>query len=221
MIMPYYSMFFTPSSLFARSGEECKFCNMFAWTKKKEYHICIMLLSSPIEHQANFPKEDLTDANAEVLCLLLSSRELIRQGHSAAEAATKIYQLGHRALAGAVDRIFDNSSTIIAFNQGVSVYETISSLVTHPPQVEDMTPLLLNAFGLEQQISPRHFDEYISEAGEVLVLAAPRTARVVAETVTSHANRYAARVAVIGAAAARRFELDNMLRSQEEEAEEA
>lgn len=169
-----------------------------------------MLLSSPIEHQSNFPKEDLTDANAEVLCLMLSSKELIRQGHGAAEAATKVYELGHRALSVAVDRIFDNPSTITAFNQGVSVYETISSLVTHPPQVEEMTPLILNAFGLERQISARHFNDYITEAGEVLVLSAPRTAQVVAETVTSHTNRYAARIAVIGAAAARRFELDNM-----------
>lgn len=179
-----------------------------------------MLLSSPIEHQSNFPKEDLTDANAEVLCLMLSSRELIRQGHTAAETATKIYELGHRALSIAVDRIFENTSTAAAFNQGISVYETISSLVTHPPQVEEMAPLVLNAFGIERQISARHFDEYIAEAGEVLVLSAPRTAQVVAETVTSHTNRYAARIAVIGAAAARKFELDNMIRNQEYETTE-
>lgn len=168
-----------------------------------------MLLSSPIEHQSNFPKEDLTDANAEALCLMLSSRELIRQGHEAAELAAQIYKLGHRALSVAVDRIFDSNSSVAAFNQGVTVYETISSLVTHPPQAEHETTLLLNAFGLERQITARHFDDYVSEATDGLVLSAPRTAQVVAETVTGHTNRYAVRLAVIGAAAARRFELDN------------
>lgn len=171
-----------------------------------------MILSSPIERQSNFPKEDLTNTNAEVLCLMLSSKVLIRQGHNAAESATQIYEIGHRALSGAVDRIFDDSSAVKAFNQGVTVYETISSLVTHPPQVEYMMPLLLNALGLERQISARHFDEYVSEAADILVLSAPRTAQVVAETVMSHTNRYAARIAVIGAAAARRFELDNCAR---------
>lgn len=176
-----------------------------------------MLLSSPIEHQSNFPKEDLTDANAEVLCLMLSSRELIRQGHEAAESAAQIYKLGHRALSVAVERIFDNESSMAAFNQGVTVYETISSLVTHPPHTEQEAILLLNAFGLERQITARHFDEYVSEAADGLVLAAPRTAQVVAETVTGHANRYAARLAVIGAAAARKFELDNCARQEAED----
>ena len=135
---------------------------------------------------------------------------MIRQGHRAAESAAMIYQLGHKALAAAATRIFDNTSTIVAFNQGVTLYETISSLVTHPPHTDETPPLLMNALGLEQQISARHFDDYTSEAAEVLVMATPRTARVVAETITEHGgSRQIARLAVIGAGAARRFELDN------------
>lgn len=171
-----------------------------------------MLLSSPIEHQANFPQEDLTDTNAEVLCVMLSSRELVRQGHEAAEIAAQIYKLGHKALSAVVARCFESPSSVAAFNQGVATYETISSLVTHPPRTGEEVTLLLNAFGIERQMTARNLDNYIEEAADQLVLATPRTAQVIAETAANHINRYGVHLAVIGAAAARRFELDNSAR---------
>lgn len=168
-----------------------------------------MLLASPIEHQPNFPKEDLTDTNAQALCVMLSSQEMIKQGHGAAESMTKIYQLGHKAFTSAINRIYDSPTTIEAINSGITLYEAISSLVTHPPYTEEEASLILNAFGISQQISARHFDDYASEAVESLILATPRTADVVAETMNDRSGRHIARLAVVGAGMARKFELDN------------
>ena len=165
-----------------------------------------MLLSAPIDRQPNFPKEDLTDKNAEILSLLLMNQEILQQGHMAAESQVQIYKLGHQAFARAIDRMFYESSKFDALNHGITTYEAISSLVTHPPSAENEATVILNAAGI---VSTRRLDEYAHEAVESLVLATPRTAEVVAETTRQPRGSDFARLAVIGAGMARKFELDN------------
>lgn len=168
-----------------------------------------MLLVNPIDHQPNFPKEDLTSKNAEILAMMLANRDLLAQGHTAAESVTSIYKLGHAAFRKAMHRIYDSNSTTDAFNKGIAMYEAISSFVTHPPTTDREALVTMNAFGIAHQMSPHNFDEYISQATDALILATPRTAEVVAEAAAGHGSSHLARLAVIGAGMARQFELDN------------
>lgn len=169
-----------------------------------------MLFKSPIDHQPDFPIEDLTEKNAQMLGLVRRNKQTLVEGHQAAETASVIYELGHRAFRSAFNRLFDNKSTIRAFDNGITTYEAISSLVTHPPSAEEQAPVILNAFGIARQVSARYFDEYIEEATQALIYAAPRTAEVVADVATDHSSVHLARFAVFGAGMARKFELDNM-----------
>lgn len=166
-----------------------------------------MLLAASIDRQPNFPKEDLTDKNAEILSLLLMNREVLYQGHAAAESQVQIYKLGHQAFARAIGQMFDESSKVAALNHGITTYEAISSFVTYPPSAENEAIVILNAAGI---VSTRHLDEYAYEAVESLILATPRTAEVVAETTRYPAGSSIAYLAMVGAGMARKFELDNM-----------
>lgn len=168
-----------------------------------------MLITSTLEHQPSFPKEDLTAKNAEALSIMLQNRAMLMEGHRAAELATPIYKLGHQAFRTAIDRFHTNQSVIEAFNSGIALYEAVSSYVTHPPTVNEEAPLILNAFGLAGQVSSRHFDEYSEEAVTAFIYATPRAAEVVAESAQMYVGVHLARLAVIGAGMARKFELDN------------
>lgn len=168
-----------------------------------------MIIASPIEPQPEFPKVDLTPKNADVLSVMLQNRAMVHEGHRAAESQARIYKIGHQAFRTAIDRIHDSRETKAAFDSGMTLYEAISSFVAQPPEADEEVWLEMNAFSIANQATVRNFDSYAEEALETFVYATPLTAEVVAESARAYGNASMARLAVVGASMARRFELEH------------
>lgn len=170
-----------------------------------------MLFTRPVEYQPDFPKEDLTETNADILSMVLRNRQELRGGHAAAESAAMIYKVGHKAFRTAFDRLYENNTVIKGFDMGIATYEAISSFVSHPPVASAEVPLILGAHRIAQSVSALHFDEYVEAAAQSIVYATPRTVEVVAEVAHGYSGSpQLAHLAVLGAGMARKFELDNM-----------
>lgn len=167
-----------------------------------------MNLLTGLENQPNFPKEDLTDANADLLSLMLANFELVETGHRQAEIISWIYRVGHRAQAQAGERIMgEKQASLEAFDHGVRAFETASSLIRATAGEYDELIVNHNGVALAHAMSDDRLRDYMDEARDRFGSEMPRTVEVLAEA-SQHLSANLAGYAIFGAALARQFELD-------------
>jgi len=166
-----------------------------------------MSLLVGLEAQPDFPRADLTDANAALLELVLANNREVATAHQLAEWAVWLYQLSHPAVQQAGQRVAAIEPHLPAFSHGVSAYEAIAALVQAAPAEADQLAVRANALSLGSGLAEAALFGYVDDASEQFKLVMPRTAKVV-QTSAERLQHDVAGYAIIGAAVARQFELD-------------
>lgn len=168
-----------------------------------------MSLLRGIESQPNFPREDLTDDNADLLELMLQNEDVLLRGHWAAEEAAWLYNYAHPAARQAGGRLAAVEPHLSAFSHGVAAYEAIAALVQATPAEQTAESLLVvkaNALTLRSHLGEAALFSYVDGASEQFKAEMPRTAKVVEES-GRRLQCDVAGYAIIGAGVARQFEL--------------
>lgn len=81
-----------------------------------------------LNHQPNFPEEDLTETNAMFLEYFLQNKALLETSHSGAEQSNLLFNLAHLTAKQSKDT-FSEDSYHAGFTHGFTLYEIMSSLV--------------------------------------------------------------------------------------------
>lgn len=162
-----------------------------------------------LEHQPNFPIEDLSDKNAEYLGLILSNFEMLKRSHQLAEIAYPIFTGTHTPLYRAAEEFYDEPSDMAAINYGIVAFEAMTLLVIADTPKPDLEALEVNVNGVVNPNNKREVENYFEKAQAKFKGAMPHTALVIEESSSSrHGERY--RLSLLGSAIARQFELDNI-----------
>lgn len=157
--------------------------------------------------QPDFPREDLTDTNAEWLELMMANRELLDQGHRSGEELSWMFRVAHRAVVHKANDLYDRVQRIEAIDHGIATFEAINTMVgSEYPQGEvgDVTIKTFQFLKMDATQTDRYFETALDEFRE----QTPRTAEVVARS----SQRFYASLtayAVFGAALSRKLELDS------------
>lgn len=159
-----------------------------------------------LDSQQNFPKEDITDSDAQILELLLQNTSTLENSHASAEQASILYKLGHKTIINASQaQIIDLEAK--AISHGIATYEAISlmmnpkvspahnSIALHPH-------LQINHLSIEQD-----FKGETERAATVFTNELPRTSRVI-EASAHRFYKGLTDYALKGAALARQLEID-------------
>jgi hypothetical protein len=131
--------------------------------------------------QPNFPSEDISEANAMYLGLMMQNHESLEFQHSVAENSSFLYRYGHPALVSMMNSCLAERVQIKAFEHGISTYESIASYATlrfeRPGHGEVAVQAYMNA-------PTPSFDPVIilSEATDRFVNEMPNTKAVISET---------------------------------------
>ncbi len=173
----------------------------------REYNDTIMReLITGIMHQPNFPVEDLSEENAELLELMMANLELLVRSHMAIEQVSYMFVISHKSINTAVKNTFDDTRSLEALNYGVTAFEAITAMVDGHAMVSDSIPLHNQALRLVH-FDPHELDDHIDRSLAEFQEQVPRTAEVVRASATrfhGHLTSYA----LLGAALSRRFERD-------------
>ncbi len=162
-------------------------------------------LITGISLQPNFPREDLTDENADLLELMIANHEIRTSSHEAVERMSWVFRIGHPSILFSAAKIYDEDERLTAIHHGVVSFEAITAMVGGNAIVSDIVPTNREASRL-LHLEEVELESYIDQAVDGLKYETPRTAEVV------HAS--AARIhtaltsyALLGAAMSREFEL--------------
>lgn len=99
--------------------------------------------------QPNFPNEDLTDENADVLEFLLANQATLEAFHVASEESITMFRYSHTGLMGGIRRGYDRDR-LPAINHGIMNYEVIASFVQSSPDLAmDLAVVHAVAFSAE------------------------------------------------------------------------
>lgn len=158
-----------------------------------------------LEAQPDYPADDLTDGNAELLSLMLANDSLVLGGHVQAEASIQAFRLLHPTATTSANRVFDDHDRVAVVDHGVACYEALCALVAARAEMDIFVAAKVCA--LLERATTGSIETYVHEATEQMCNVLPRTARVIHEASTRRYG-YFARLAVTGAALAWRMELD-------------
>ncbi len=162
--------------------------------------ICEIMNLLFLESQPNFPQEDLTDSNAQILDILLSDPSAHAEHHQVAEQGSFLYRFGHPALVSRVASSFFEREMIHVYEYGIEAYEAIASLATlrfnRPGHSYEETKLY---FSTPQRLTDTAtmLDDQIDEFEATM----PNTSHVI-ESITKRSNAALAHYAIAGAAMA-------------------
>jgi len=135
-------------------------------------------LITGITSQSNFPREDLTDANADVLELLMANEQILDTSHEAVEQMSWIFRVGHPTILHSAKKIHDDSSRLSALDHGVKSFEAITAMVCGEIAVADILSTNREASRL-LHLEPNLTGNYLDEAMEDFQQETPYTAEVV------------------------------------------
>lgn len=159
-----------------------------------------------LESQPNFPSEDLTDANATLLELLLANQTVLDQAHYNAEKESLLFRVGHRAIIANTSRFIDHAAYIEAISSGIAKYEVISRTV-NPDQAKRAHN---HEAALSYFINPDPTLDYLTLVGDTrdtFSFEMPRTKNVIEESTPFRLRQYQEYI-LAGAALARMAEID-------------
>ena len=159
-----------------------------------------------LKAQPNFPREDLSDTNAEWLELMLANRQLLEQGHQASENVSWTFRVGHKALAKETVAVYDDDRQTEAINHGIVTFEAINVMVNSDYPFNDISGVNRTAHKL-LLLDERDIPRRIDQAVDVFQVQTPRTAEVISRSSQRFYGSLTA-YAILGAALSRQFELD-------------
>lgn len=162
-----------------------------------------------ITDQRGFPREDLSDTNAEFLSLMLANAQLLAGGHSNAEKVYPIFTGTHQPLVIASENIFSDPNQSRAVDFGIKAFEAITLFVGAKHPTADLAVLEQNINGIIKPVHTNGVRAYFEDAHDAFHEHMPRTAHVIHEISQRRFVGYAV-LAVLGGAIARQFELDNI-----------
>jgi len=175
-------------------------------TETQEYNGTIMKeLIIGITPQPNFPVEDLSEDNAELLELMMANRDLLTRSHDTVEQLSYLFLVGHKSINTTVEHIFDDNHYLEALDHGITTFEAITALVDGHALVSDIIPIhnqALTLIHLDQHELDDHFDSSLTEFRQ----QTPRTAEVVRSS-SARFHGHLTTYALLGAAMSRKFEL--------------
>lgn len=188
--------------LFYQSVSSLMVCPGITWA----YNDTIMgELITGIMRQPNFPVEDLSEDNADLLELMMANRELLQRSHDAVESLSYLFFVGHKSINVTAKHVFDDEQCLEALDHGIATFEAITAMVDGHSMTSDSIPLhaqALRLIHLDRYELDDQFDQSLTEFRE----QTPRTAEVIRNSSTrfyGHLTAYA----LLGAAMSRKFEL--------------
>lgn len=162
-----------------------------------------------LESAPDFPRQDLSENNAEILELLLANNELVTATHVSVEETSWLFQRSHPSLRFAANRLIEETQRSTAFDHGVTAFETITALVESSPGPLDIHATINNSRAITHGLTEDELSAYLDHAHQHFVSDMPRTAKVVLDS-SKRFFPITANYAVAGAALARQFEIDSL-----------
>ncbi len=162
-------------------------------------------LLTGIHPQADFPRVDLTDGNADMLELMMANVDIVNESHRLVEDTSWIFRVGHATVLHGTKRTYDDSNYLAAVDTGIVTFEAITAMVSGIAATSDMLTVNNQASKLIQT-DGRQLDEYMESSVESFTADMPRTREVIersARRFHGHLTVYA----MLGAAMSRQFEL--------------
>ena len=132
-------------------------------------------LITGISPQPNFPHEDLTDTNADLLELMIANHDIRVSSHAAVEQLSWMFRIGHPTILFSAGHIYDEDERLAAINHGVVSFEAITAMVGGNAAVSDMIPTNREASRL-LHLETTGLSNYFDEAVDELQAKTPRTA---------------------------------------------
>ncbi|HEY1085239.1 MAG TPA: hypothetical protein VGE34_00750 [Candidatus Saccharimonadales bacterium] len=163
-------------------------------------------LITGIMHQPNFPVEDLSESNAELLELMMANPDLVMRSHAALEQFSYMFVVSHKSINTAVGHAIDDARRLAALDHGVTTFEAITAMVDGHARVSDSIPVHNQALRLvhfDPRDLEKHFDLSCAEFQE----QTPRTAEVIRVS-SARFHGHLTDYALLGAALSRKFERD-------------
>lgn len=159
-----------------------------------------------LNHQPEFPEQDLTQTNAAFFEFFLQNGTLLEASHSGAEQSNLLFNLAHLAATHSKDTFIDDGHHA-GFTHGFTLYEIMSSLIA--PRTDYFTDVtaLAATRSLNIALRTKKQDELFNDARDEFRSVQP----IAAEVIGRAAERYypgIAHYAVMGAAIERQFELE-------------
>ena len=167
-----------------------------------------MLITDVLQPQPDFPRVDLTEDNASWLSMAMGNEGILRRGHRLAELQYAIFRATHRPLTIASANLFDSRSNTEAINFGIKALEAMTLLVDADAPDGDVVALESNINGIVAVANVAGVADYFEQAQAGFLTDTPRTAGVIHEAAS---RMFDPRMAVLGGAIARQFELDNLI----------
>lgn len=165
-----------------------------------------------LEPQDNFPKVDLTLANTDLLELMFQNVSIFDQMHRAAEQASSLYKVGHKALVAA-SRPHVIQHEADALSHGAGTYEAIAKLVAPIERAYHNTMLARTHIEMAYLAINLNFDEQTNTLPALFRNHLPNTSRVV-EAAADRVHGGAIDFAIIGAALAYRLDMGASVEQQ-------
>lgn len=166
-----------------------------------------------LDFQPHFPTEDLTDANADFISLMLASQKFFQEEHIRAEKLSRLFTYAHPTVVGGF-RSRDCSADILkVVSRGAAAFEVIY-LMTHCGLVPE-THFDSDGSAKRECINatlPLDYEYIADTLPEEFYHDMPKTAEIIKNTVPED-HRYYIRYALAGAALARMTEMDVTQRS--------
>lgn len=163
-------------------------------------------LLTGVNMQFNFPREDLSDANADLLEFMMANRDIVAAGHQLAERVVWSFKVGHAAISRSSSKVYDDFDWQSAINHGTTTFEAITAMVGGGVSRVDSFPIHTQAVALIHS-SARELRNHCEEAIDEFQANAPRAAEVVRVSSSRYYGSLAT-YAVLGAAMSWQFERD-------------
>ena len=141
-----------------------------------------------LDHQPNFPGEDLTEKNAALLPEVLDLPSIEGQAHHLTEYQRALYVVAHNALLLKGMKAVDSKENFQAFTEGYAALEAMMFVVTGTPSKTIVTPREYNqGLAVERtfihHVGPGYFADYeMSERIDQFVFERPRIVQTIVET---------------------------------------
>ena len=160
-----------------------------------------------LEHQPDFPKEDLSNKNADFFELFLQNSDLVELSHPVAEQSRTLYVMAHRAITSAANILDSDHYSHGSLSSGISYYEIISSMVAMHPPLEQEARAAIAAQSLVSRLDDKSaFINLMVDARDKFTSEQPNAAEVI-KSAASRYHKSAEQYAVVGAAVIRDLEL--------------
>lgn len=160
-----------------------------------------------VEFQPDFPKQDISDTNAELLEILLLNQTFIEKSHSLAEKNQELYGTLHTtAKKHEAQFPVGNPDPHTSFLYGMSLYEVTAGFV-RPPSENKNHVLTFARTSLGTILRSSHAIDSLVDAMYDMREAQPKLARVIITAAGRAYSLKTAEYALMGAAIERDFEL--------------